>query len=413
MKRCPKCKQTFADGFSFCTNDGALLAKVEPPPPQAKPPGKEREPVRQSEPKRQPRKPKDAAKRQPDDMRKAKLLIGSMVVVGIALIVLVALAFSGAFSGGASTDSDASRGLDEFDDEEQEEGVHPATEARVVAFFSRWKSTGDASDQEWADMAWAAGQAATLSRGDRHAQARNEYAQGQVALRRGDLGRADSWYATASDSWPEWALAINGRGKIAARQRDYAEAARYYRAAIEADPEWLFPRTNLIGALINLRRYNEVETEARRALAVDRNSAYAHYALAVVHGRANRYTDAISEAETALRLDPRGSTGFNAANLRELISSWQASGHGGSTTTQRGYPKRMIVNTPDDGFLSLRSAPSAATGDRISRIPHRTTISLSSCQSRVLRIEGEFGHWCRTTFAGRSGWVFDGFLSLR
>lgn len=67
-----------------------------------------------------------------------------------------------------------------------------------------------------------------------------------------------------------------------------------------------------------------------------------------------------------------------------------------------------VVNTPGDGFLALRSEPSASTGVRLAKIPHATPLSLGDCVAT-----SETGRWCRTTYKGQSGWVLERYLSKR
>jgi hypothetical protein len=69
------------------------------------------------------------------------------------------------------------------------------------------------------------------------------------------------------------------------------------------------------------------------------------------------------------------------------------------------------VYSPNDGFLAMRSAPSADYGERIAKIPHGSSVNLLSCQSNYTVISGKSGRWCRAEYAGRYGWVFDGFLA--
>ncbi|MDH3529040.1 MAG: hypothetical protein OEQ28_05715 [Acidobacteriota bacterium] len=69
-----------------------------------------------------------------------------------------------------------------------------------------------------------------------------------------------------------------------------------------------------------------------------------------------------------------------------------------------------VVNSPSDGFLALRTLPNHKTGQRIAKIPHGTTINLSGCLRRI-RIGKRTGSWCRTTYAGKTGWVFDAWVN--
>lgn len=64
------------------------------------------------------------------------------------------------------------------------------------------------------------------------------------------------------------------------------------------------------------------------------------------------------------------------------------------------------VNSPRDGFLALRSQPSAKEGVRLSKVPHATQLALAECVSTSTA-----DRWCRTTYDGQSGWVFARFLT--
>jgi uncharacterized protein YraI len=68
------------------------------------------------------------------------------------------------------------------------------------------------------------------------------------------------------------------------------------------------------------------------------------------------------------------------------------------------------VNAPRDGFLSLRSEPSITSGTRLAKIPHGASLKKSKCQ-KLLNLEGDTGHWCRAEYSGKTGWVFDAYLT--
>jgi hypothetical protein len=59
-----------------------------------------------------------------------------------------------------------------------------------------------------------------------------------------------------------------------------------------------------------------------------------------------------------------------------------------------------IVNTPGDGFLGLRSQPTAKSGKRLAKIPHRTALTLERCE-----YNSQSQQWCYTSYKGQSGWV--------
>jgi hypothetical protein len=63
------------------------------------------------------------------------------------------------------------------------------------------------------------------------------------------------------------------------------------------------------------------------------------------------------------------------------------------------------VTSPGDGFLALRTYPSSQMGDRILKIPHGASVTVGGC----LAPSGG-GRWCRASYNGYSGWVFDKYL---
>ena len=68
------------------------------------------------------------------------------------------------------------------------------------------------------------------------------------------------------------------------------------------------------------------------------------------------------------------------------------------------------VNSPNDGFLALRSEPDAEYGQRIAKIPHGTVIELNNCEKNQVTIAGRKGRWCLVTYGDYAGYVFDAFL---
>ncbi len=68
------------------------------------------------------------------------------------------------------------------------------------------------------------------------------------------------------------------------------------------------------------------------------------------------------------------------------------------------------VNSPNDGFLALRSEPDSERGDRLAQIPHGTVITLENCENERVKIGSRTGRWCMVTYRGQTGWVFDAWL---
>ncbi|MBV9242016.1 MAG: hypothetical protein JO314_08405 [Acidobacteria bacterium] len=63
------------------------------------------------------------------------------------------------------------------------------------------------------------------------------------------------------------------------------------------------------------------------------------------------------------------------------------------------------VNSPGDGFLALRTLPSATAGDRIAKIPHGATISIGSCGP--IEHAAHPGRWCQARYNGYTGYIYD------
>ena len=68
------------------------------------------------------------------------------------------------------------------------------------------------------------------------------------------------------------------------------------------------------------------------------------------------------------------------------------------------------VNSPNDGFLALRTEPDADRGTRLAKIPHGHTVEIMNCEKQAVTIGGRSGRWCLVEYNGQTGWVFDGFL---
>lgn len=68
------------------------------------------------------------------------------------------------------------------------------------------------------------------------------------------------------------------------------------------------------------------------------------------------------------------------------------------------------VNSPRDGFLSLRSEPNADYGERLAKIPHGSTVTIENCDRSSVKIGGRSGRWCLVTYGDHTGYVFDAWL---
>lgn len=68
------------------------------------------------------------------------------------------------------------------------------------------------------------------------------------------------------------------------------------------------------------------------------------------------------------------------------------------------------VDSPNDGFLALRTEPDADRGTRLAKIPHGQSVEILNCEKQAISIAGRSGRWCLVDYNGQTGWVFDGFL---
>ena len=68
------------------------------------------------------------------------------------------------------------------------------------------------------------------------------------------------------------------------------------------------------------------------------------------------------------------------------------------------------ANSPEDGFLALRSQPNAETGTRITKIPHGAQILIGTCGQYLTTRRNNYGRWCTASYNGYTGWVFDAFV---
>lgn len=71
----------------------------------------------------------------------------------------------------------------------------------------------------------------------------------------------------------------------------------------------------------------------------------------------------------------------------------------------------VTVNSPGDGYLALKDRPCIAPcGATLVKIPHGTNLVLGGCVDRIEVADNRSGRWCSTSYAGRTGWVFDAFV---
>jgi len=68
------------------------------------------------------------------------------------------------------------------------------------------------------------------------------------------------------------------------------------------------------------------------------------------------------------------------------------------------------VGPTNDGFLSLRTEPSAKTGAQLVKIPSGAIVQLEDCQKTYTVADSHRGRWCMVSYNDQTGWVFDAWL---
>ncbi len=82
-----------------------------------------------------------------------------------------------------------------------------------------------------------------------------------------------------------------------------------------------------------------------------------------------------------------------------------------SARSDASYGTTVWANSPNDGFLALRSGPGTSRGSRLLKIPHGQPLTLGDCNSPITSPGGRYGSWCRASYNGTAGWVFDAFVT--
>ena len=126
-------------------------------------------------------------------------------------------------------------------------------------------------------------------------------------------------------------------------------------------------------------------------------------------------TDSVTKNDAKAATPAPSATKDENAELRDQIANLEKRIEEGKRTSspsdlpamppQSGATRTARVNSPRDGFLALRTLPSADVGDRVIKIPHGQVISVGACGPS----RGN-GKWCQAAYGGYRGWVFDAYL---
>ena len=133
----------------------------------------------------------------------------------------------------------------------------------------------------------------------------------------------------------------------------------------------------------------------------------------------NKNTNVISNSDNASPTPQAANTDLD--RMREQIANLERQLNESKNSNQPPFktpevPDQPVitsrtarVDSPGDGFLALRNLPSSDIGERIARIPNGATIPIGGCLPRM-RIGKRAGRWCKASYGGYSGWVFDAWL---
>lgn len=98
------------------------------------------------------------------------------------------------------------------------------------------------------------------------------------------------------------------------------------------------------------------------------------------------------------------------ANIQKQLDEQKKKANTPDTDNELGSPVTATVNSPNDGFLALRSLPDADRGERLEKIPEGAEVEILNCEKTAVTIGGRNGRWCQVDYNGQIGWVFDAWL---
>jgi hypothetical protein len=98
------------------------------------------------------------------------------------------------------------------------------------------------------------------------------------------------------------------------------------------------------------------------------------------------------------------------ANIQKRLDEQKKNANTWDPNDERGSAVTATVDSPNDGFLALRSQPDADRGERIARIPHGAEVEILNCEKNAVTIGSRTGRWCQVDYKGQTGWVFDAWL---
>lgn len=98
------------------------------------------------------------------------------------------------------------------------------------------------------------------------------------------------------------------------------------------------------------------------------------------------------------------------ANIQKRLDEQQKKAQSVKPSVDPSLTTTVTANSPDDGFLALRSEPNSESGKRILKIPHGAKLQIGVCGDYVTTAKNNYGRWCRAAYGGYSGWIFDKYV---
>jgi tetratricopeptide (TPR) repeat protein len=148
------------------------------------------------------------------------------------------------------------------------------------------------------------------------APGRAEMVIADVALERGEMEKARSWYLASLEKNGSNEIANLSLGRIAMKREEYPEAITHFLNAHELNPSNPHNRFELAEALIEKRWFPEAIAHLETLTVAYPESVQFWRRLGFARNNGNRYEAAVAAYEKALGLEPR-----NDENLRNLVSA--------------------------------------------------------------------------------------------
>lgn len=179
------------------------------------------------------------------------------------------------------------------------------------------------TERDWTIAQRAYEWAHILEPGDHAIEARQIYADANVARLQGRREEAKNKFYTASRLDPSWGVVQNDLGYLHALDKGYSAALPFYQTAINLQGDWDIPYNGMGTAYYYLRNYDAAEAWYRKATEVNAQWATPHAWLGSIYENRRYFEAAIQEYQTALNLYNSSRDRIDTAELQTRITSLQ------------------------------------------------------------------------------------------